>query len=634
MATITDTGAVRRGRWQCWQCWLLCPLMALSSVLGPAQAADTGGAAAKTSYRIVQLSHRPATSVAGINDKGQVAFTEFTNVSRAKFYDGRTVRDLGTFGGPSALAFALNDRGQVAGSATLDPSGIINHAFRWSAATGLREITRDPQAASSAQTINNKGELAGFATFGPPDRPVSHAFFWSPATGVLDIGTLDDSSIALALNDAGTAVGYSVTATDQPFALRAFRWSRAGGLRDLGIPRGEFTSAQDINEAGHIVGGSPAYLWTPKRGPIYFGTGTGDRSRATKVNEHDLVVGFVARGTSYTHGFIWSRDSGLLEIGRDRPDIDTSANDVNNLGQVVGGIGDRAYVWTRKEGFVDLNTRIPGAPRGLRLIAGAAVSDNGSIVAFANTGLVLLIPQCRCTTEPPVLGPVKLSGAPRTNVTLSLAADFTDADLRDTHKATWSWGDGATDAGIVNGKNGAGNVSGQHVYRSPGIYTASLTLTDSSGKSATVQRKVVVCGTGDCVAGDGAFLSPAPAAIARSGTGIASFALLDVANGKADIKFSAPGIGFHSQQIDTRSIQAGQLRYGGKGSVNGVAGYHFMLSATSGAGKERVRMRIWHYPPGSASAIVDYDNQSARPAMGDGAEGAPLGEGALRVQSD
>lgn len=487
--------------------WLLYPLIALSMFAGTALAVDTPSAAAKTTYRVVQLSHQ-ITSVAGINAKGQVAFTEFTNVSRARFYDGRIVRDLGTFGGPSAFAFALNDFGQVAGSATIDPNGLINNAFRWSAATGLLNIRPSTEAASSAQTINSKGELAGYATFGPPGALVTHAFFWSPQTGVLDIGSIGEFSVALAMNDARTVVGYSGS-FGLPDQLFAFRWTRATGIRDLGVPPGPNTSAQDINAAGHIVGGSPAFLWTPERGPIYIGPNTGERSTATKINDKDVVIGFIAKSPTTAHGFIWSWHTGLFEIGRDKPDLATSANDVNNLGQVVGAIGDRAYIWSRAQGVVDLNTRIPGAPHGLRLLSGAAVSDNGSIVAMANTGLVLLIPQCHCTTEPPVVGPVALTGTPRSNLALTLSADFKDADLRDTHQATWSWGDGNTDAGTVSEKYGTGSVSGQHVYRAPGIYTATLTVTDSSGDSATVQRKVVVCGTGDCVAGQGALMAPA-----------------------------------------------------------------------------------------------------------------------------
>ena len=45
--------------------------------------------------------------------------------------------------------------------------------------------------------------------------------------------------------------------------------------------------------------------------------------------------------------------------------------------------------------MVDLNTRLAGAPEGLLLGEGVAISDNGAIVARGNTGLVLLVPVTR-----------------------------------------------------------------------------------------------------------------------------------------------------------------------------------------------------------------------------------------------
>ncbi len=43
-------------------------------------------------------------------------------------------------------------------------------------------------------------------------------------------------------------------------------------------------------------------------------------------------------------------------------------------------------------GVVHLNSRLAGAPPGLRLDEGIAISDNGAIVARGSTGLVLLVP--------------------------------------------------------------------------------------------------------------------------------------------------------------------------------------------------------------------------------------------------
>jgi hypothetical protein len=315
---------------------------------------------------------------------------------------------------------------------------------------------------------------------------------------------------------------------------------------------------------------------------------------------------------------------------------------VNNLGQVVGGIDGYAFVWTRAGGLVDLNTRIPGAPAGLKLLSAVAISDNGSILASANTGLVLLVPRCGCSKLAPTVGAVTLNGTARASAQLSFSAAFKDIDVADTHKASWSWGDGSTEVGTVSEKGGAGSVSGQHAYAAPGIYTAALTVIDSSGQGTTVQRKITVTGAGNYIAGEGWFMSP-PGASRMAGKqgGIATFALLSGADngmhnaqGNASIEFSAAGINFRSGQIDSQSVQGGQVRYSGKGSVNGAAGYNFMLAATSGTGKDRVRIRIWHDEPGSKAGIVDYDNQPDSPAMGTNGQGSVVGEGAITVQSN
>jgi probable HAF family extracellular repeat protein len=61
------------------------------------------------------------------------------------------------------------------------------------------------------------------------------------------------------------------------------------------------------------------------------------------------------------------------------------------VGFAVTGKGEKhAFLWTQADGMVDLNTRLSGAQPGLVLTGAAAIADNGSIVAYANTGLVLL----------------------------------------------------------------------------------------------------------------------------------------------------------------------------------------------------------------------------------------------------
>ncbi|MCC6070799.1 PKD domain-containing protein [Massilia sp. GCM10020059] len=449
-------------------------------------------------FYAVPLSDDPAAFGIDINNKGQVAFTEFVEeprpvgTTRARFFDGATLHSIGFVGGGQAQTRAVNRHGQVTGFATT-PMG-HGHAFRWSKETGL--IALSPNITSSfGEDINNGGEVAGAIIVNVDQL---HAAFWNSRNVLQDLGTLaGTAAMALALNDAGTVVGWSSAPRGPDFRL-PFRWTLASGMQSLATYPSENAQASDINADGYIVGSAAfredgpdrAFLWTPRAGLMDIG-GSGPLSRATRINDKGMVIGFLGNG----FGFAWTREHGLTEIGS--PDFSSSlADDLNKRGQVVGSVGNRAYVWTRARGIVDLNTRVRNAPQGLVLVRALAISDKGSIVATTNTGLVLLTERAISDVRP-LAGPLSITGKPRAGNLLSFSASFTDADQHDTHKATWDWGDGSSEAGTVNERNGSGNVSGQHAYRAAGEYTVRLTLTDSGGKSSTVQQVLIVqCGCG------------------------------------------------------------------------------------------------------------------------------------------
>ena len=616
--------------------WLLRPLAAAAAASVAAMAAAapagapgstaSGGTAAIPNYRVIQLS--PSSAFAEINVKGQVAFTEFSagTGTRAKFYDGHTVRDLGTLGGPNANVGALNDYGQIAGSATVDAAGEVYHAYRWSKATGMVDLNPPGSGRSFGNAINNRGWVAGAVATAPGRSPL-HAFRWTPASGVVDLGSFGNVSSASALNEAGTVVGYS-EGPELGILGRAFRWTEAGGLQSLVSISSVASEGLDINEAGKIVGSASfdtslsdqAFLWTPGGGLQEIGTAPSYLAFAQRINEKGLVTGQYYSAPVDPNGFIWSRDTGLQLIGT--PGTDTSnTGDVNNLGQVVGSLNGRAFAWTRTAGVVDLNTRIPGAPPELELWQAQAVSDNGSIAAVGNTGLVLLVPSA-AYHQAPVAAPIKLTGPTRVHSLLSFSSSFRDVDLRDTHKATWTWGDGASAAGTVSQAAGSGSVSGQYAYRKSGIYTVRLNILDSGGQGTSVERKLTVCGcSSGAVAGEGAFLSPQGASARDTkGAGVARFAFLSeatgtrarqgTAQGASEVHFNTGKLNFRSTAVDSVTVDGKRVRYIGSGSVNGVGGYRFTLTALAGAGtaKDRVHMRITHADAHSKAEVVDYDN--------------------------
>jgi probable HAF family extracellular repeat protein len=482
-----------------WRRWLSSTILLLSAA-GAVADDNPSARQVQASYRVIPLSSAQGIFGIDINARGQVVFTEAVDDlrRRAMFYDGHVVRNLGSLGGGSATAVAVNDFGQVVGSATLAPGAALTHAYRWSAQTGMVDLTGPRRGESTGNDINNKGEVTGGVVFEPAQDPNRRAFVWRPRTGLADIGTIDTSAYGQLINDAGIVAG--MTGGN---SLNVFRWTRQDGMQALTSFYSDFNTVSDMNASGHVVGTAAgenpsqpphAFLWTPREGLVDLGDGIPNRTLALKINKQDMVILNDRDFIDFPHGYVWTRETGRTEIGAGRPDIITLALGLNNLGQVVGSFDGRAYLWTRAQGVIDLNTRLADAPEGLVLSAGHAISDNGSIVAAGNTGLVLLVPTAGSGHAAPVIGPIQVNEKPRAQALLSFSAAFKDADLRDTHKATWTWGDGGSDEATVNERNGSGNTSGQHTYRSPGSYKVELTVTDSSGERTAVQRSVAVRG--------------------------------------------------------------------------------------------------------------------------------------------
>ena len=80
-------------------------------------------------------------------------------------------------------------------------------------------------------SINQRGDIVGFANTAPGTAFHPHAFLWTRHGGMRDIGRLsgDDTSQASGINNAGRIVGQSCDADD---ACRAFVW-QDGAMADL-----------------------------------------------------------------------------------------------------------------------------------------------------------------------------------------------------------------------------------------------------------------------------------------------------------------------------------------------------------------------------------------------------------------
>ena len=165
--------------------------------------------------------------------------------------------DLGTLGGPSSAAAAVNDSGQVVGWAqTAGGSFDVNwRAFLWTAATGMLDLGSLGGTHSVARDVNEAGTVVGTSAVAAGNA-ACHAFVWTPNDNMVDLGTVGGTnSEAYAVSDAGQVVGRSLTPENA--AWHAFAWTAHDGLVDL-VPLDGYTdsAAYALNNSGAVVGSS------------------------------------------------------------------------------------------------------------------------------------------------------------------------------------------------------------------------------------------------------------------------------------------------------------------------------------------------------------------------------------------
>jgi len=222
----------------------------------------------------------------------------------------------------------------------------------------------------------------------------------------------------------------------------------------------------------------------------------------------------------------------------------------------------------------------------------------------------------------PIVGTIAAPVDPvRVGIGITASAGVTDANAMDTHTAVWDWGDSTTSAGTVNESSGSGSVSGSHTYVVPGVYTIILTVTDNTGRTgyATFQYVVAYDPSAGFVTGGGWINSPAGAYVANpSLAGKANFGFESryqngnsVPTGNTEFQFKVANFNFKSTSYEWLVVSGAKARYRGVGTVNGVAGYGFELTAwdgqaNGGGGTDRFRIKIWNANQGNG---VVYDNQ-------------------------
>jgi probable HAF family extracellular repeat protein len=309
----------------------------------------------------------------------------------AILWQGPLNRDLGTLGGLNSSAFGSpNAIGQVAGQAESsysDPNGEDFCGFYasgapWSGTSCLGFLWQNDSMTplstlggsnSAAFAINNRGEVAGSAETAttdstcPPYNPAMGQYqvlqdkpvVWTNGH-IQELPTYggDPDGYAIAINDHGQAAGGSGTcSTNDPVIglyfspVHALLWDH-GKVTNLGSLGGAFgNQAHGMNNRGQVVGAS------------------------------DLA------GDSVFHGFVWSQSTGMQDIPPLSGDTYSVALGINDAGEVGGVSIDATFTILRAFVVVDgvptdLNTLIsPDSP--LQLQTACGINSRGEITGLA-----------------------------------------------------------------------------------------------------------------------------------------------------------------------------------------------------------------------------------------------------------
>jgi probable HAF family extracellular repeat protein len=269
--------------------------------------------------------------ISGLSQNGLIDPLTGSPEFRAVLWKDGNITDLGTFGGNNTCPGAINDRGQVVGGAATaidDPFSLCfgpqqTRAFLWQ--NGSKQdlgTLGGPDAI--AEFINNRGQVAGLSLTGATVNPATgiptqHPFLWENGR-MRDLGTIGGTQVFVNdLNNRGEVVGGMTTEGEQ--TIHPFLWD-GNVMKDLGTLGGDFGAANWVNDAVEVVGyadlpGSQthhAFLW--RHGVLIdLGVVVRDKcSTAFSINSKGQVVGGSGICHGGVHAFLWENTGPMIDL--------------------------------------------------------------------------------------------------------------------------------------------------------------------------------------------------------------------------------------------------------------------------------------------------------------------------------
>lgn len=200
------------------------------------------------------------------------------------------------------------------------------------------------------------------------------------------------------------------------------------------------------------------------------------------------------------------------------------------------------------------------------------------------------------------------------NTPISVEASITDPNVNDGQTCTVNWDDETTSLGTIT----AGvYCRASRSFSSAGVYSMLVTVSDDDTGTDSKLVTVVVYDPSDGYVTGGGWIDSLAGSYAADLTlsGRATFGFVAkyqktaaTPSGNTEFQFQAGSFNFHGDSYDWLVVAGAKAQFKGLGSVNGVSGYSFLLTASDGQGNgaggvDKFRIKIWN-----AEGIV-YDNR-------------------------
>ncbi|MHC4478527.1 MAG: DUF3466 family protein [Planctomycetota bacterium] len=327
----------------------------------------TNPALAALRYNVTDLGTLPGYDIShawSINNNAQIvgeAYHVSLDIWRAVLFDSTGAGDnvdLGTLGGTRSAARAVNNQGQIVGSADSDDLQISPHATMFDSNAPANNVPLADE--SAAFSINDDGKSVGYRVLRPQDgnNPIERANLFDPnhEANSIDVGALNGyrGSVAVSINNNGQIVGFSHNDMfTGGFRATLFDPNGTGDNIDLGTLGGQTSLAFSINGAGRIVGSADTAAGY-RRATLFDPTGDGDNLDLGTMPGYDESAAFSINNNGQIAGLFY---------------IDPYQND------------HRAMIFdpTGNADNIDLNTLIDPA-LGWVLVTANCINDRGWIV--------------------------------------------------------------------------------------------------------------------------------------------------------------------------------------------------------------------------------------------------------------